>query len=162
MLGYLLAPLRDTLRPHFNLSKTRLATMAIILFGLANGRTVNLSHLASQFPGKALHASNYRRLQHFFKQVQFDEAVVARFIVSLLNIKGPMILAVDRTNWKLGKADINILVLAIVTRRFKVPLICSFFDHRGNSSTAQRIDLIDRYLRIFEVPIALRGTEDQR
>ena len=151
MLGYLLAPLRDTLRPHFNLSKTRLATMAIILFGLANGRTVNLSHLASQFPGKALHASNYRRLQHFFKQVQFDEAVVARFIVSLLNIKGPMILAVDRTNWKLGKADINILVLAIVTRRFKVPLICSFFDHRGNSSTAQRIDLIDRYLRIFEV-----------
>ena len=96
MLGYLLAPLRDTLRPHFNLSKTRLATMAIILFGLANGRTVNLSHLASQFPGKALHASNYRRLQHFFKQVQFDEAVVARFIVSLLNIKGPMILAVDR------------------------------------------------------------------
>ena len=123
--------------------------MAIILFGLANGRTVSLSHLASQFPGKALHASNYRRLQHFFKQVQFDEAVVARFIVSLFNIKGPVILAVDRTNWKLGKADINILVLAIVTRRFKVPLICSFFDHRGNSSTAQRIDLIDRYLRIF-------------
>ena len=151
MLGYLLAPLRDTLRPHFNLSKTRLATMAIILFGPANGRTVNLSHLASQFPGKALHASNYRRLQHFFKQVQFDEAVVARFIVSLLNIKGPVILAVDRTNWKLGKVDINILVLAIVTRRFKVPLICSFFDHRGNSSTAQRIDLIERYLRIFEV-----------
>ena len=151
MLGYLLAPLRDTLRPHFNLSKTRLATMAIILFGLTNGRTVNLSHLASQFPGKALHASNYRRLQHFFKQVQFDEVVVARFIVSLLNIKGPMILAVDRTNWKLGKVDINILVLAIVTRRFKVPLICSFFDHRGNSSTAQRIDLIERYLRIFEV-----------
>ena len=33
MLGYLLAPLRDKLRPHFNLSKTRLATMAIILFG---------------------------------------------------------------------------------------------------------------------------------
>ena len=77
MLGYLLAPLRDTLRPHFNLSKTRLATMAIILFGLANGRTVTLSHLASQFPGKALHASNYRRLQHFFKQVQFDESVVS-------------------------------------------------------------------------------------
>ena len=70
---------------------------------------MSLSHLASQFPGKALHASNYRRLQHFFKQVQFDEAVVARFIVSLLNIKGPMILAVDRTNWKLGKVDINIL-----------------------------------------------------
>ena len=143
MLGYLLAPLRDTLRPHFNLSKTRLATMAIILFGLANGRTVSLSHLASQFPGKALHASNYRRLQHFFKQVQFDEAVVARFIVSLLNIKGPVILAVDRTNWKLGKVDINILVLAIVTRRFKVPLICSFTVHDSSCSEKRKGSIIE-------------------
>ena len=30
-------------------------------------------------------------------------------------------------------------------------MICSFFDHRGNSSTAQRIDLIEQYLRIFKV-----------
>jgi len=38
------------LRPHFDLSKTRLETLAVLLFGLANCRTVNLSHLASQFP----------------------------------------------------------------------------------------------------------------
>ena len=70
MLGYLLAPLLNTLSPHFDLSKTRLETMAIILFGLANGRTVNLSHLARQFPGTALHASSYRRLQRFFEYVR--------------------------------------------------------------------------------------------
>ena len=82
MLGYLLAPLRDTIRPHFNLSKTRLATMAIILFGLANGRIVSLSHLASQFPGKALHASNYRRLQHFFKQGDYSDTLLVDSIFS--------------------------------------------------------------------------------
>ena len=44
MLGYLLATLRNTLSPRFDLSKTRLETMAIFLFGLTNGRTVNLNY----------------------------------------------------------------------------------------------------------------------
>ena len=72
MFGFLLAPLVETLRPHFSLSKTRIETLAVLLLGLANGRTVNLSHLASQFPGSALHASNYRRLQRFFQFERLD------------------------------------------------------------------------------------------
>jgi hypothetical protein len=62
MFVFLLTPLIETLRPHFALSKKRIETLAVLLVGLANGRTVNLSHLASQFPGYALHSSNYRRL----------------------------------------------------------------------------------------------------
>ena len=61
MLGFLIAPLVDTLRPHFDLSKTRLATLSVLLAGLANCRTVNLGHLASQFPGSALKCC----VQHF-------------------------------------------------------------------------------------------------
>lgn len=49
MIACLLAPLLETLRPHLELSKTRLETLAVLLVGLANGCTVNLSHLASQF-----------------------------------------------------------------------------------------------------------------
>ena len=40
MFDHLLAPLRDTLSPHFNLRKTRLEAMAAIMFGLVNCRTV--------------------------------------------------------------------------------------------------------------------------
>lgn len=69
MFERLLAPLLETLRPHFGLSKTRLETLAVLLVGLANCRTVNLSHLASQFPSDAKHGSNYRRLQRFFQFV---------------------------------------------------------------------------------------------
>ena len=149
MLGFLLAPLMDTLRPHFDLSKTRLETLVVLLVGLANARTVNLSHLASQFPGTALHASNYRRLQRFFQHIRLDGDVVAQLIVRLLNLKRPRLLALDRTNWKLGSTDINFLVLAIVTDRFKVPLLWSVIGHRGNSSMAERIELVQRYLRLF-------------
>ena len=68
MFDHLLAPLRDTLRPHFNLRKTRLEAMAAIMLGLVNCRTVNLTHLAAHLPGKALYKSKYRRLQHFLKR----------------------------------------------------------------------------------------------
>ena len=123
MFDRLLAPLLKTLRPHFGLSKTRLETLAVLLVGLANGRTVNLSHLASQFPGDAQHGSNYRRLQRFFQFVRLDGDTVAQLIVKMLNCGWPKLLALDRTNWKLGSRDVNVLVLAIVTRRFRVPLV---------------------------------------
>lgn len=150
MFGLLLAPLVATLRPHFELSKTRLETLAVLLAGLANTRTVNLSHLASQFPGDALHASNYRRLQRFFQHVRLDEDTAARLIVKMLKLLDrPRLLALDRTNWKLGSRDVNVLVLAVVTERFRIPLMWTLLDHAGNSSTAQRIALMRRYLRLF-------------
>ena len=145
MFERLLAPLLETLRPHFGLSKTRLETLAVLLVGLANCRTVNLSHLASQFPGDAKHESNYRRLQRFFQFVHLDGDVAARLITQMLNLSRPRLLALDRTNWKLGSRDVNILVLAIVTRRFRVPLMWTLLDHAGNSATAQRIELMERY-----------------
>jgi len=69
MVERLLTPLLETLRPHFDLIKTRLETLAVLLFGLANCRTVNLSRLASPFPGEAKHGPNYQRLQRFFQHL---------------------------------------------------------------------------------------------
>ena len=54
-----------------------------------------------------------------------DGNVVARLIVLLLNLKGPELFALDGTNWKPGKTDINILALAIVTRRLEACDSCS-------------------------------------
>ena len=46
MIFFPLAPLRESLRPHFNLSKSRLETLSVLLVGMINGRAVNLSHIA--------------------------------------------------------------------------------------------------------------------
>ena len=151
MFSSLFAPLRGMLRPHFSLSKTRLETRAILIVGLVNSRTVNLLHLASQFPGAALHASNYRRLQRFFQYVRLDGEAVAPLAMRILVPGRPAVLALDRTHWKLGGKDVNILVLALATRRFRVPLLWTVLDHSGNSSTDQRIALMHRYLALFGV-----------
>ena len=55
----------------------------------------------------------------------------------------------DRTQWSIGTREVNYLVLAVVTRRFRVPLLWTLLPGSGNSSTAARIALIERYLAHF-------------
>lgn len=143
------AALMGTLGCQFGLSKSRLLTLAVLIMGLAQSRTVNLTHLASHLPGKASHASAYRRLQRFFQFVRLDADRMALMVVHMLNLERKKCLALDRTNWKIGSKDVNILVLAIVTRRFRVPLLWTLIPHQGNSDTAQRIALMRRYLALF-------------
>lgn len=45
----------------------------------------------------------------------------------------------------------NLLVLAAVTPRLRVPLLWTVIGHRGSSDTGQRIALMRRYLAIFEL-----------
>ena len=96
--------LYEMLKPHFSLGKHRMLTLVIILLGLVNSRTVNLSHIASQFLGAAKHASNYRRLQRFFQYIQLDQAVIAPLVRRMLGLNRPVRLALDRTNWQVGSS----------------------------------------------------------
>src|SRR5476649_2531619 len=142
MITDLHAALMSTLSTHFPLSKHRLLSLSALIAGLAQSRTVNLSHLASHLPGSACYASNYRRLQRFFQFVRLDADCMALLVVHMLNLERPKCLALDRTNWKIGSTDVNILMLAIVTRRFRVPLLWTLLAHKGNSDTSQRIALM--------------------
>ncbi len=70
-------------------------------------------------------------------------------MIRLLNIRPPWVLCLDRTNWKIGRRNVNILMLAVVTRRVRIPLIWRVLDKQGSSSTSERIDLMRRYLALF-------------
>ncbi len=61
-----------------------------------------------------------------------------------------MQLTLDRTNWKWGKRNINILMLAIVYRGIAIPILWTLLNKRGNSDTKERIALIQRFIAIFE------------
>jgi hypothetical protein len=131
------------------LSNSRLETLALLITGMIGARTVNLSHIASERGAPVKVASSYRRFQRFFQYVTPKEDWAARLIVSLLGLTGRWTLCLDRTNWKIGTKDVNILMLAVVTRRHRVPLMWRLIDGPGTSSTAQRIELMERYLALF-------------
>ena len=122
-----------TLSSHLELGKSRLQTLSWLIIGVVNARTVNLSHVASQFAGAAQVSSSYRRLQRFFQHVQLDGDWLAVAVVKLMKIRPPWVLCLDRTNWKIGRRDVNILMLAVATRRLRIPLMWTVLDKAGTS-----------------------------
>jgi hypothetical protein len=141
--------LTGILQPQLDLSKSRLETLCLIVVGMVSARTVNLGHIACERPGGVLIASTYRRLQRFFQHADLGSDWALPLVAELLGLSGRWRLALDRTQWKIGAREVNYLVLAVVTRRFRVPLIWTVLDHRGCSDTEQRIALIKRYLEHF-------------
>ena len=131
------------------MSKSRVETLSLLIIGMASARTVNLTHIASERPSDVKVASSYRRLQRFFQHVRPGQDWTANVVIGLLGIKGPWVLCLDRTNWKVGSRDVNILLLAVVTRRHRVPLLWTVLDKAGTSDTAERTALMRRYLAIF-------------
>ena len=131
------------------LSNSRLETLCLLVIGIASARTVNLSHISGEMPTRAKVESTYRRLQRFFQYVALGEDWSARLVVRMLGLSGKWNLCLDRTNWKIGNKEINLLVLAVATRRYRVPLIWTVLGKAGNSNTSERIALMKRYLGLF-------------
>ena len=149
MLRKACAALSQKLSSVVSLSKSRVETLSLLIIGMASARTVNLTHIASERPSDVKVASSYRRLQRFFQHVRPGQDWTANVVIGLLGIKGPWVLCLDRTNWKVGSRDVNILLLAVVTRRHRVPLLWTVLDKAGTSDTAERTALMRRYLAIF-------------
>lgn len=81
-------------------------------------RTVNLNKLTCVVFGDALQSLRYRRIQRFFSKFPLDYQQIAGFIFQLFFVGGGQwYLSMDRTNWRWGKSDINILMLGIVFKR---------------------------------------------
>jgi hypothetical protein len=131
------------------LSNSRLETLCLLVIGIASVRTVNLSHICCEMPTQAKVESTYRRLQRFFQFVDLEQDWSARLVVRMLGLTGSWNLCLDRTNWKIGRQEINVLVLAVATRRFRVPLIWTVLGKAGNSNTQERVALMKRYLGLF-------------
>ena len=146
-----LTTLKDRLSPHLPLSNSRLETMCLLIMGMVNARTVNLSHLACEVPSDTKVESTYRRLQRFFQHVNLGPDWAAPLLVKMIGPCTSWYVCLDRTNWKIGQRHVNFLVLALVTRRHRIPLMWSVLGPADNSDTAQRITLVERYLSVFKV-----------
>ena len=53
MLYQAITTLMGILRPEIDLSKSRLETLCLIVVGMVSARSVNLSHLACERPGRS-------------------------------------------------------------------------------------------------------------
>lgn len=60
----------------------------------------------------------------------------------MLPVEGKYGLSLERTNWKFGARNINILCVCVIYQGVGIPILWKILgDKRGNSSQAERVDL---------------------
>ena len=116
---------------------------------LAVGST-NLSRAAKRM-GKILgeplkYNTAYARLKRFFQSgnVVGIFQFVCILIINAFARSPDCYLLLDRTNWKLGKRHINLLVIGLLYRDVFIPLVWVDLGRAGNSNAQQRLDLVDK------------------
>jgi hypothetical protein len=66
-----------------------------------------------------------------------------------MDIPKPWILSIDRTEWSFGQIRFNILMLGIVHNGVAYPLVWEMLEKKGNSDSEERMNLLDRFDKIF-------------
>jgi len=143
----LISILADNLEGKMNLA--RIKFFGLFICALCKVQTVCFEKLATAFETEAKSGSSLRRIQRFMASYALDTDLLARLIFKMLPHQPPYRLAMDRTNWKFGETNINVLTLAIVYQGVAFPILISMLDKRGNSDTQERIEIINRYIRLF-------------
>jgi hypothetical protein len=126
----------------------RAKILSQIILGIIVSTNVSLISIGKTFRGKSLLLSKIRQIQRTLS-LELDISMFISLILSWFELKEPL-LSIDRTNWRFGSKNINILMIGIVTKQMVIPLAWHLMQKRGNSSEVERILLIEKILKHFK------------
>ncbi|TIG76353.1 IS4 family transposase, partial [Legionella pneumophila] len=90
------------------------------------------------------------RIKRFFREFKIDFSSVSVWVIHCFGLSGQALyLSMDRTNWRWGKKDINILMLSVVYKGIAIPLFWTLLAKGGNSDTRERIEIVQRFITKF-------------
>lgn len=157
-----LAKMREVFSNYYKWNHQRIGFFGNLISSIIRSRSVNMQKVAENIEGSAKVESNYRRIQRIFKDQNIDFDMTARLLSSVLPDDEKWVLCMDRTNWKLGKSNINLLVLAVSYKGMAIPLLWKFLTKeeecedkeitigkRGNSNFKERKDLLEKFIKLF-------------
>ncbi len=144
--------LRDILNQNLGVHKNNCETVIDFTLSLHKARTVNLSIMSnySMRIGNVKSLSIYKNFQRLVHDCKISQPDLAKCIITMFELQNcKLTLALDRTNWRYGKGDINLLVLSVCLLGCSIPLYWKELNSRGNSNTAERIALLDLFIADF-------------
>lgn len=153
-------------------NKARIKFLAAALIAILTVQSVNLKKIANLFPTDADKKSAYKRLQRFLRFFDPDLDSLALTLARISQVAPPWNLAIDRTNWKLGKVHLNVFMLCIVQGYIGFPLLWIALEKpekakkgteieenqpktgkkmgkAGNTNAKERIALMSRFVKLF-------------
>jgi hypothetical protein len=124
----------------FAWKKSRLECFAQIIIRIIENSAVATKDLALGVKNNSKYA--------FFKDQKFNYNQIAKFILKIFACEN-YIIALDRTCWKFGKKDINILFLAIVVGKVSIAIYLHSLDHGGGCSQLIMEEILSRFINNF-------------
>ncbi len=76
---------------------------------------------------------------------------MARLTLKLLKIEPPFVIAIDRTEWQLGAAWVNVLMLSVGYKGISIPLFWTVLEEKGCSDNAERGGIVQQFIDEFGV-----------
>jgi hypothetical protein len=130
--------------------EARIECLMEMLRGILTAQSINTARLAARMSGKVQFESHAQRIRRFLAEQVFDWVVIGRLMLKIAGVaaKNKFVVAVDRTNWDFGKTAINFLVISVVVCGVGVPVVWKQLGKKGNSQTGERLDLLERFLKI--------------
>lgn len=139
------------------LRKSELKNILILSLSMLRVQTVCLNKLkgaVGQITGKqdTQPASHYQRLVRIFRKHSFSRLWLdlLRLVFSLLRLRSEY-LVLDGTSWKRGNQWHHYLTLSVVYQKVSIPIYWVNLQKHGISNMSERIDLMRRVLRTFDL-----------
>jgi hypothetical protein len=134
--------------------EARIVCLTEMLRGILTSQSINTARVAARMGGRVQFESHAQRIRRFLAEQVFDWIVIGRLMLRIAGVAGQtkFVVAVDRTNWDFGRTAINFLVISVVVCGIGVPVVWAQLGKKGNSKTGERLDLLERFLKI--VPAA--------
>lgn len=146
--------LKIILNQSLGVHKNNCETVIDFTIAMQKARTVNLGQMvnystkANEISSESIY-KNYQRLIH---NTQISQNDLAKAIMAMYELNDcKLTLSLDRTNWRYGKADINLLVLSVCVLGTAIPIYWLELNTRGNSNTEERKQVIEMFLAQFDV-----------
>jgi hypothetical protein len=123
---------------------------------LIESRTINLNKCkdkaASLSTGRVLQANSYyAQFIRFFKIKKIEQFILSiqNLLVNISKIDSTYII-LDRTNWKRGIKNMNLLTIGGLNKGVFLPLCWRQLNKRGNSNFDDRKQLLERFINLLK------------
>lgn len=160
-------PTADKIKSFFPFHReSAVKVMLLLIQCIIRCRTVNLNKCKTE-AGAVLREKDlnlhavYTRFIRFFKMKSIDAFCVGItwIIIHMVDFKGKTYMVMDRTNWKIGKININVLFVGLLLPNgIFIPIIWKSLNKRGNSSQKERMDLMERFCKVWHNHTAIEIT----
>jgi len=131
--------------------KNRQEFFCMLIESLVKGRSVIFSEMAYHMNLAIKEKSKERRIQDFFYKVEFNYLALCKLLCGFIPHQ-EVILSIDRTNWKHGNQEINVLCVVVVVGKMGIPVYYELLDnHKGNSKVEERISVLKSVIEVIGI-----------